>query len=390
MADIPLAVSAAVLTKNGAGRIERCLESIARSHFADEILVFVDQATTDDTLRIARRFTPQVHLLETSGYIEPLLPRMASLCSGEFILRIDDDECLGGDWSRSRWEAQVYFNSITHFLMPRRWMVPGGRFLASEPWFPDFQLRLFRNHSARIIWPAALHEPMHVSGRGLFLCDRWIEHYDLVLNSRSDRERKARRYQGIRPEKHLSHMYLYEEQNPESLPVDEAGFWAAMRRQLPGWKLQAGTPAAAPYQPGTEIRFGAGGNAAEYRLAGWSAPEPWGTWTEGLRADLRLPLEHPIEGAARLTVEADAYVSPLHPQFRVRVFCGNEWIGEWKIETGAIEQRTLTIPAKVLQQKTELILGFHIMDPASPYDCGQSEDDRRVLGLGFRRLRLDT
>ena len=67
-------VSAVVLSRNGAGRIERCLESIATSGLVSEIVVCVDKMTTDATASIAGSFTPHVHLLETRGYIEPSSP----------------------------------------------------------------------------------------------------------------------------------------------------------------------------------------------------------------------------------------------------------------------------------------------------------------------------
>src|SRR5258708_22247891 len=62
-------VSAVVLSKNGAGRLGRCLESIQQTAFADEIVVCIDADTTDDTLPVAKHFTSQVHIVATGGYI---------------------------------------------------------------------------------------------------------------------------------------------------------------------------------------------------------------------------------------------------------------------------------------------------------------------------------
>ena len=115
-----------VLTKNGAGRIERCLESVRASRFADELVVCVDADTTDDTASVARRFTPHVHLIETGGTLESALPLMASYCSADYLLRIDDDEALGGNWDRVPLEALVRFNDLTYVTLPRRWLVPAG------------------------------------------------------------------------------------------------------------------------------------------------------------------------------------------------------------------------------------------------------------------------
>ena len=380
-----------VLSKNGAGRIQRCLESIRDSRFADELVVCVDADTTDDTASVARRFTPHVHLIETGGTLESALPLMVSYCSADYLLRIDDDEALGGNWDRTALEALVRFNDLTYVTLPRRWLVPGtegaARFIASEPWFPDYQVRLFRNDPSLIRWPATIHEPMEMKGRGMALFDRWIEHYDLALQSRAGRESKAERYRRIRPEKHLSNLYLYEEQEFELLPATDAGFAVAIERYLGGLERHSARPAT-PYEPGAEIRFEAGGNAAEYLRRGWSVPEAWGCWTSGFRAEMRIPLEHPFEGAAVLEVESVAYVDDWHPVLTVRVMGNREPLGGWSIDSRDPVERSLTIPASALAGKRELLLAFQMDNPASPADSGEFGLDQRLLGLGLYRLRV--
>jgi Glycosyl transferase family 2 len=377
-----------VLSRNGAGRIERCLESILESRFADEVVVCVDADTTDETAALARRYTPHVHLIETGGTLESALPAMAAHCSTDYLLRIDDDETLGGNWDRVPLEALVRANDLTYLLLPRRWLVaPGDRFIASEPWFPDYQVRFFRNDPALIRWPTTIHDPMEMKGRGMILFDRWIEHHDLALLSRAERERKVQRYRQIRPEKHLSNLYLYEEQNFDLLPADRAGFTEALETFL-ARRAPAPHQAVHPYSAGSEIRFAAGGNAAGYTREGWSDPEPWGCWTNGFHAALRIPLEQPFEGAAVLTVEAGAYVGSWHPTLNVRVVCNREPLGGWDIESPDPVERTLPIPASALAGKREILLVFHLDNPASPADSGEFGLDQRLLGLGFYKLRI--
>ena len=384
-----------VLTKNGAGRIERCLESVRASRFADELVVCVDADTTDDTASVARRFTPHVHLIETGGTLESALPLMASYCSADYLLRIDDDEALGGNWDRVPLEALVRFNDLTYVTLPRRWLVPAGpgspegapRFIASDPWFPDYQVRFFRNDPSLIRWPATIHEPMEMKGRGMVLFDRWIEHFDLALQSRQEREGKAGRYRRIRPEKHLSNLYLYEEQEFDLLPATAAGFTQAIERYLAGLDRYAAPPGS-PYQAGAEIRFEAGGNAAEYMRKGWSRPEAWGCWTSGFRAEMRIPLERPFEGPALLDVESVAYVRDWHPVLNVRVMGNREPLGVWAIDDRDPVERTLPIPASALLGKRELLLVFHLENPASPADSGEFGLDQRLLGLGLYKLRI--
>ena len=381
-------ISAVVLTKNGAGRIERCLQSILHSRFADEIVVCIDRETSDGTWSIVRHYTDKIHTLQTRGYIESVLAEMAGLCSGDWILRIDDDEALGGDWRREPIESLIHFNDITHFWTPRRWIVPpGGCFISNEPWFPDLQLRLFQNDRDLIAWPVEIHEPMDVEGRGLVLADRWVEHYNLVVYDHQSREERCRNYRRLRPEKHLSTYYLYEQQDTRWLPADVAGFVHAIGN-IPIRQARKCVSPRSDYEPGDEIRFDATANGAQYRLDGWSNPEPWGTWTDGHRAVLRIPLARPFRGSARLLVEANAFVSAKHPWLRVCVLCGNEIVGEWAIDSPEPAERSLTIPASLLAGRERLTLAFHIVNPISPAECGESPDQRR-LGLGIRRLRLE-
>ena len=381
------AIGAVVLTKNGAGRIERCLDSIASRNLAENLVVCVDRDTTDATVEIARRFTSRVYSIETGGNIESVLPKMASFCSADYILNIDDDEVLGGNWDRCQLEALLRFNDITSLAVPRRWLVPpGDLFIANEPWFPNCKLCLFRNDPNLIQWPALIHEQVIVQGRGIVLFDRWIDHFDLILKSRPERERKCAYYRRVRPEKHCSDFYLYEEQGLQFLPATDAGFLAAVEGFIAASERQA-REAPAPYRLGTEVRFEAGGNSSGYTSTGWSAAEECGTWTNGHAAELRIPLAQPLDRPALLTFEAGAYLNAAHPSLRVRVTCEGDPIGEWLVETAEPLARSLTIPGSGIARQ-QLILTLHVDNPASPAEFGES-NDQRPLGLRVLKLRID-
>lgn len=363
-------VSAVVLTKNGAGRLERCLQSIAVAGIVRELVVFVDHTTTDESESIARRFTPKVLRMETAGLIELSLSRMAAACSGEFVLRVDDDETLGGPWDVPVDHAAIGAG-FTHFRVPRRWLTPGeDGFISSGDWFPDLQLRLFRNDPALIRWPSDLHEHMAVEGPGGILWDRWVNHHVLWQHTRAERERKAEAYRRRRPDKHLSHFYLWEEQAVRVSPCGAHG------------------SAATPLDGGESVDFGSDGTAAPYMVGGWSQPEPWGTWTDGDRAVLRLPLAQVPRGAVDIALEANAFLGPGHPELRVSMSCGQTVVAEWVIAASDVATYSASIPERLTADQGVLTLSLNIENPKSPRELGESSDDRR-LGLGVRRLRLD-
>jgi len=154
-----------VLTKNGGRRLRECLRSIVESHFADELVVCIDTETTDDVYATAVPFTARIHYVQTKGSLELMLPYIVSLCSGEYVLRVDDDECIRGLWDRETVESHACLNDVSHFLLGTRWLIPpGDMFITDEPWFPDFHVRLFRRDDRLIIYPEQIHEPLLIRG----------------------------------------------------------------------------------------------------------------------------------------------------------------------------------------------------------------------------------
>jgi hypothetical protein len=242
-ADLPsgrrtsVSISAVVLTKNGAQRLPACLRSIVEAKFADELIVCIDDTTTDDSYSAAVPFTKQIHYVKTNGNVESALSKMVSLCSGDYILRVDDDECIRGAWDTETIESLVRLNDISHFLLPRCWLIPPGDvFIADDPWFPDLHPRLFVNDPRRIRYPTQIHDHMLIEGRGIVLWGCWIDHLNLVTKSRIERERKCEEYRRLRPDHDLSYFYFYEEQDMTKIQIANKHGVRSALRQSSLWK----------------------------------------------------------------------------------------------------------------------------------------------------------
>jgi hypothetical protein len=311
------------------------------------------------------------------------MSRLMSLCPGNFVLRVDDDEQLGGDWEKTFFEVMVKFNAVTHFWTPCRWVAPpGDQFIASRPWFPDLQMRLFSNNPRIISCPTRVHEHLNVAGPSLVLYDRWIEHHNLVLTSRAEREAKCGHYLNLRPDHDLSNYYLFDDNSLPMMPLSTSALTAAdiAYRGMTSASFEL-------YEPGSTIDFRSGGNAADYTLTGWSDAEVWGTWTVNGDAELRLPLREPMGRGATLIAEVQPFVTPEHPVSHVQVLYFGEPIVEWSFEAWGRVERSIDIPAALISREWSPAFTFRTLNPASPLELNQTNDPR-LLGLGFVNLRL--
>jgi len=200
-------LSGVVMTLNGEQRLERVLASF--KPLCDEMVVCIDDATQDRSAELAQDLGAKVQFLPHQGYIEPSLPAMYAACSGDWVLRLDDDESLAGPWKHALLEQALTARpKVTHCYVLRRWLIPGGRWLTSKPWQPDLQPRLIRNDPALITFPSRIHEPTRVIGERYVWGDLFIDHWDLVENSRAQREAKVARYTALGLG--LGSYYLYE------------------------------------------------------------------------------------------------------------------------------------------------------------------------------------
>ncbi len=175
------------------GRPERlaALLSLLRP-VADELVVAVDDRVDPDLLGPVRGLADILIVYPYADPVERAVAWIHSLCHGDWVFRIDDDEvpslalldALGSPDER-----------LTHAWVPRRWLWDEG-WLAADPWTPDWQLRLVRPSAAR--FPGQIHVPVHASGPHAYL-EAPLYHLDLVVNDRAVREAKVSRYEHVRP-----------------------------------------------------------------------------------------------------------------------------------------------------------------------------------------------
>jgi hypothetical protein len=191
-------LSLGILAHNSAPFIERLLQ--AGAEFADEIIIGVDRSSTDTTEDICARYADKLFRLEPIGTSERALAWLNDQCSGDWILRLDDDELPSAQFVDAL-PRLMRDRNYTHYWLPRRWIIGNTRsqWIAEHPWWPDWQVRFFRNLPSLVSFPGQLHTDYIVQGAGGYFSEGSLYHYALVERSEEQRRQKVAQYEAISP-----------------------------------------------------------------------------------------------------------------------------------------------------------------------------------------------
>lgn len=150
-------LSVVIITKNEAGHIARCLESVS---WANEIIV-LDSGSEDDTVAICRQYTDKVYQTDWPGFgIQK--QRAVDKASGDWILSIDADEVVTPEL-RLEIEKALQQEQVDGYEIPRLSSYC-GRQMRHGGWWPDYVLRLFRRDCSRFT-DSVVHERIIVQGQ---------------------------------------------------------------------------------------------------------------------------------------------------------------------------------------------------------------------------------
>lgn len=130
-------ISVIIIAKNESRNIARCLRSVA--HWVDEIIV-LDSGSTDNTVEICRRYTPQVYATDWPGY-GPQKQRALALAKGEWVLSLDADEWIRPSL-RKEIQLTIQKGQFHGYYLPRLTMYC-GHFQKYGDAAKDKVLRLF-------------------------------------------------------------------------------------------------------------------------------------------------------------------------------------------------------------------------------------------------------
>ena len=149
-------LSVIIITKNEAGQIRECLESI---QWADEIVI-LDSGSTDGTVDICREYTDKVFETDWPGF-GPQKNRALEKAAGDWVLSVDADERVSLEL-RLEIEQALTSEQYQGYEIPRSSYYCGRR-IRHSGWWPDYIVRLFRRDSARFS-DSLVHEHVEVQG----------------------------------------------------------------------------------------------------------------------------------------------------------------------------------------------------------------------------------
>lgn len=147
-----LNISVIVHTFNEEVNIGACLQSVL---WADEIIL-IDNYSTDNTLQIAKKYTNNTFLFPKSEHVEPSRNFGLDKARSEWLLSMDADETLPRNAEKII-RKLIQNKKIDGYWLPRKQHINNSTFLHYGYFYPDYQLRLFRNRKD-IRYSGKIHE----------------------------------------------------------------------------------------------------------------------------------------------------------------------------------------------------------------------------------------
>lgn len=154
-------------------------------------------------------------------FLEELVDPALEAASGDYILRVDDDELLP--------EEFIAWLKTDEYLQHDSWFFPrfhpwpdGDHIISSHPCYPDFQGRLTTREKASR--PPRLHSG---SPWPAYRAPVWFEHFQFLVRTKEERRAQTARYATLMGQPHTT------EQVDVVFPEDIAGVTVVPRSEIP-------------------------------------------------------------------------------------------------------------------------------------------------------------
>ena len=189
-----MSLSVCLIASAPAARVAALLEPVRE--LAGEIVIAADSRGDEATLAAYATLADRFFRIEYRLY-ERHLPWLHAQCSGDWILRLDDDEVMSPAFL-GRVPELLADREVQQYWVARPWLYPeAGSVLDDPPWSVDFNNRLVRNDGT-----LRFRGVQHAHADPVAPCE-YIEepvyHLELLLADTDRRRDKALRYEVANP-----------------------------------------------------------------------------------------------------------------------------------------------------------------------------------------------
>jgi len=152
-------LSVVITAWNEEKNLPRVVASVKK--LADEIIVVVDKASTDQTAEVAKKLGCRVFSHVHTGIVEPMRNFSISKAIGPWVLLLDADEEVST--SLSSLIQKKIKDGKDYYRIPRKNII-FGQWIKNTHWWPDYVYRLFKKGS--ITWENTVHSIPFTKGEG--------------------------------------------------------------------------------------------------------------------------------------------------------------------------------------------------------------------------------
>ena len=136
----PIHLSAALIVKNEAAKLEACLQSLAG--WVDEIVI-IDSGSSDATLDIARKYGAKIHSYADWQGFGMQRQRAQNHVQGAWVMWLDADERVTPELKQSLQAALNQYRDQKNVIFEfNRYSWAFGKFIRHCGWYPDRVLRV--------------------------------------------------------------------------------------------------------------------------------------------------------------------------------------------------------------------------------------------------------
>lgn len=143
---------------------EKITKSLQSAKLLSNDIIVIDTQSIDRTVAVAKKNGAKVYSLPYERFVEPTRGFAIEKAGGAWVFILDADELISPELATEIRKTVAKTNK-THFIVPRKNIFAGKKWLKHGGWYPDYVIRLIKK-DAFVNWPGQIHSTPEISGDG--------------------------------------------------------------------------------------------------------------------------------------------------------------------------------------------------------------------------------